>query len=217
MPSALRSEVQERLSLRSIAGWLLFLAAFRFLFDASVLQLGWLTATVIVGGLAEVVVDAYGVRDDVTTLGVALPLLVGGGALLVLDDGPAWVSGVFLAAGLWIVLDVVQTLRHEGVVVDDEPRDGREVYGEYVARRAHRALRERPRTRRELIDELEADADDVDAAIDHLLDEESIEHRGSELRVVESTEPTGLAAVADRVRSLLRRLARPVTLELRSA
>ncbi|WP_226010780.1 hypothetical protein [Halomicrobium salinisoli] len=214
MASALRSELDARLSVRSVAGWLLFLAAFRFLLDASVLQLAWLTTTMIVGGLTEVVVDAYGVRDDVTNLGVALPLLVGGGALLVLDDGAAWVSGLFLVAGLWIVLDVVQALRHEGVIVDDEPRDGREVYREYVGRRVHGALQDEPLTRRELTDELDADADAVDAAIDDLLAEGAIEHRGSALRVVKTSES---GAPLDRLKRALRRIARPITIEFRSA
>ncbi|WP_226023029.1 MFS transporter [Halomicrobium salinisoli] len=216
MASALRSELEERLSLRSIAFWLVFLAGFRVVFDASVPQLAWLTTTAVVGGLAEIAVDAYGVRDDVRHLGFALTALVGGGALLVLDGGPAWVSAGLLVAGLWVCLDVVQTLRHEGVTVDDEPRDGHEVYRDYVARCVRRALRKRPRTRRELVDDLAADAADVDAALDRLADEGAIERRGSELRVVESTEPTGLAAVADRLRSVARRLARPVALEFRS-
>lgn len=213
MASALRSELEERLSLRSIAGWFLVLAALRFLFDASVLQLAWLTTTGVVGGLTEVVVDAYGVRDDVTNLGVALPLLVGGGALLVLDDGPAWVSVGFLAAGLWIVFDVVQTLRHEGVTVDDAPRDGREVYRDYVARRVHETLRAEPRTRRELVADLAADADDVDAALDRLVDEGAVERRGSELRVVEQSEESGPRQWLGRT---LRRVARPISLEFRS-
>ncbi len=213
MASALRSELRERLRLRAVLSLAALLALFRLVLDASLPQLATMTATVVAGSLSDAVVEAYNLRDDVEHLGFAPVAFIGGGALLVYDDGSLWASVLLFVPGVWVVLDTVQTIRHEGLVVEDATRDGHEVYREYVGRQVHGALRDEPLTRRELIDRLEPDAADVDAAIDDLLEEGAIERRGSALRVAESSDFTTLG---DRLEWLVRRVARPIAIELRS-
>lgn len=215
MPSALRTEVEQRLRLRNVLSLLAVLALFRLLLDASRLQLATWTATIVIGSAVDVAVAAYGLRDDVKHLGFAFVALVSGGALLAFSDDPLWASAALLAVGTWVLLDTVQTVRHEGLVVEDaSPRDGHEVYREYVGRQVHRALQDEPRTRRELVDRLEADVADVDAAIENLLAEGAIERRGAELRIADSSDS---ARLRDRLERVVRRLARPITIEFRSA
>lgn len=215
MPAALLDALRERLRPRSVLGAVAVLAFLRVALDASLVQLATTVVTMAVLGLTDAAAEAYDLREAVRRIGLGVVTLVGGGALLAFDDGAVWTPVVLLAIGCWISLDAVQTIRHEGATVD-EP-DGREVYHDYVARTVHEQLQERPHTRRELSQALDAGDDAIDAAVERLRSRGVVERDGSELRVAPRTDPDGLARVRDVVTRAVARLARPVTLEFESS
>lgn len=214
MSDALRDELRGRFRLRAVLIWIGMLAGFRVVLDASVAQLVVTVATGAIFGLSEAAEEAYDLRSGVRWLGFGSVVLVSGAALLAFDDGTAWLPAALLLVGAWILLDGVQTLRHEGIREVDEVRDGEDVYREYLVRRVHETLTDRPRTRRELADELDADDGDLDRALDALRERGLLERRGSELHVPSSDDGAGpVAAAREKLESGADRLTRPVRLE----
>jgi biotin operon repressor len=215
MPSTLREAVRERLTLRAVVYFLVAMGILRVAVDASVPQLAVTAALSLVTGAADVVRDVYDVRQSVTGAWAGVVAVLGSGALLGLGEGPVWFSVTFLLVGAWFLLDAVQVARHEGLT-EDEPT-GREVYHNYVGRRIHETLDEQPHTRRELFDALEADDETVEAALERLRERGVVIQEGSEFRLDDSDDDSGvLAGVRSAVVGLARRIARPVALELKS-
>ena len=214
MPSTLREAVRERLTLRAVVYFLAAMAILRVAVDASVPQLAVTAVLSLVTGGADVVRDVYDVRQSVTSAWAGAVAVVGSSALLGLGEGPVWFSMTFLLVGAWFLLDAVQVVRHEGLT-EDEPT-GREVYRDYVGRQIHETLDEHPHTRRELFDALEADDETVAAALDRLQERGVVIQEGSEFRLDDSDDGGVLAGIRSAVVGLARRIARPVTLELRS-
>ncbi|WP_134671400.1 MFS transporter [Halorussus marinus] len=213
MADGLVDALRDRIGFRSALVGVGVLVALRTVLNVSIAQLATTAATGAILALSKVVEDAYDLRSSVRWLGLGVAAIVYGGALLAFDDGDAWLSVVFLLAGTWLVADAIQTLRHDGLVEPETPRDGTEVYRTYVTRRVHETLDERPRTRRELSEALDADERDIDRALDALGERGVLERTGSELRIV-STDPTTFETARDGVRSGVDRLARPIALEL---
>lgn len=213
MSATLREAVRERATLRAVGSVLVALGVLRLVVDASVPQLATTATLGAVTGLADIVEDVYDVRESVTSGWVGAVAVVGSVPLLAFGGGPGWFSVTLLVAGGWFLLDAVQTARHEGLTEDDP--DGREVYRNYVARRTHETLAERPHTRRELCDALDADDETVEAALDRLRERDVVEQTGSEFRV-RSSETGRLGRGRRMLADLGRRVARPVTLELES-
>jgi len=213
MADGLADALRDRIGPRSLLVGAGVLAALRVAFDASLAQLATTVATGAILGLSEAAEDAYDLRSGVRWLGFGGVAVVSGGALLAFGDGEAWLPAAFLLAGAWIVFDAVQTLRHDGLVERETPRDGTDVYRTYVTRRVHETLDERPRTRRELSEALDADGRDVDRAIEALRERGLLERTGSELRVSSPDRPR-FETARETLRSGAGRVARPVALEL---
>lgn len=219
MPSLapLRDALEERLTARSVGVAFVFAAGFHHFFGASPTQVAATMLVAAVVGLGDAAGDAYDVREAVAHGWNGALAFAGTGLLYALgEDPPLWFLALFGSVGAWFLADAVQTARHEGVVERERERDGREVYHEYVARRVHETLDERPRTRRELHDALDADAADVDAAVADLRERGVVVEKGSELRLDETDESTG-ERIANRLAGLARRIARPVALEFRES
>lgn len=214
MADALPTELREQIEARSVLGFLVLLAVLRVFLGASLVQLATTAATGAVHGLSEAAADAYDLRSEVRYLGFGGVVVLSGGALLAFGDGSSGVSAGFLVVGSWILLDAVQTLRYEGVTKSDTARDGVEVFHEYVVRRIDETLRERPRTRRELSEALDADEADVDRALETLRERGLLEREGSELRISSASDRGRLGAARDKLGSGASRLARPARLEL---
>lgn len=212
MADALRDELRDRISLRSLLFGAGLFAALHLLFDASVAQLAVTAVTGVVVSLSEAVEEAYDLQSGVRSLGLAVVTLVSGVALLAFEDGNPWLPAAFLAVGGWLLVDAVQTLRHDGLAADGDARDGEAVYRSYVERRVHETLTERPRTRRELFEALDADDQDIERALDALRERGVLDREGSELRI-SSSEKGRLAAARERLGDGTRRLARPFALE----
>ncbi|MFC5971542.1 hypothetical protein ACFPYI_09385 [Halomarina salina] len=208
MFAPLRRTLRDRLGLRSVASALLFTVFLAWLFDQSFgSAVESAAAAALVGG-SGLVADAYGLRDEVRGLGFGVYVFVAGVALALLDPTP-YVGEAFAVVGAWLLLDNVQTLRHDGVAEPErEPADGEEVYRQYLAQRIRDRLDERPHTRRELREAFEETPDAVDEALALLEERGLVDREGSEFRTRErqSRGPVGRA---------LARLARPLTLELR--
>ncbi|PSP46299.1 MFS transporter [Halobacteriales archaeon QH_1_68_42] len=215
MPSALREAVRERLTLRSVAAFLVAVAILRVVVDASVPQLVVTALLSLVAGSADVAREVYGVRESVASGWAGAVAVTGSLGLFAFDGGPVWFSMLFLIAGAWLLFDAVQTARHEGLTEDE--LTGREVYRDYVGRRVEESLEARPRTRRELFDAQDADDETVEAALARLQERGVVEQEGSEFRLREDEDAGALARVRDGAVGLARRIARPVTLELGSA
>ena len=208
MLAPLRRTLRDRLSLRSVAGALVFTLFLAWLFDQSFGSAAESAAAAALVGGSGLVADAYGLRDEVRGLGLGLYVLAAGVALALLDPTP-YVGEAFAVAGAWILLDNGQTLRHDGVAEPDrDPADGAAVYRQYLAQRLRDLLDERPHTRRELREAFDETPDAVDDALALLADRGLVEREGSEYHTRErpSRGP---------VRRALARLARPLTLELR--
>ena len=212
MSAALLDELRKRVRLRSVLVGGSVLTALHLVFDASVAQLAVTAVTGTVVGLSETVQEAYDLRSVVRSLGLAVVALVSGVALLLFDDGSPWLPAAFLVVAAWILVDAVQTLRHDGLAPDDDARDGEAVYRTYVERRVHETLSDRPRTRRELSEALDAADEDVDRALDALRERGVLDREGSELRV-SSTEKGTLESTRERIGDGASRLARPLALE----
>lgn len=213
MPAALRDALRDRLTIRNGLGWIVVLALFWFLVGDSTAHFATSVVSIVVFAATDLLEDVYDLRGWIREAGLGAYALVGGAAMLAFADGSAWLPVAFLLVGCWFVLDAVQTVRHEGATVDDDPRDGQAVYRDYVARRVHETVRERPRTRRELADALDADEEAVEAALDRLVERGALERAGSEYRVGPDTDPDWPTRAYRWVGALARRVARPATLE----
>jgi len=214
MADALQDALRENVGVRSVLLSLGLAASLVAFLGVSPVRVGLALAMTAVSVAFEVVADAYGLRSEFDAVGVGVVALVGAAAILSLDGEGTWVAIPFAAAGGWILLDAVQTFRHLGLTEDDDARDGREVYEEYVTRRVDETLREQSMTRRELSEALDADAAAVDRALVTLDERGLLAREGSELRVDSPTE--GVAQrVREKVRGALTRLARPLTIEFR--
>lgn len=211
MPTRFFEALRDRLGVRSVLSATALFAILYFIFDVSIEYFVQTGIAMAIVGLTDVAGDAYDLRESVQHGGIGLSAIAGSAAMLALGSESVGAPAIFLVVGSWFVLDAVQTARHEGATTEPSQRDGHEVYRTYVARRVHETLDERPLTRRELHDELDADDGTVDDAVEELRDRGVVECRGSELRVVPSRDgPTA----ASRLRTLARRIARPLTLEL---
>lgn len=209
-PSPLREALEKRVTAKSVGTALVLAAGLHHFLGASLTQVGATMVVAAVVGLGDVVQDAYDVREAVAHGWNGALAFAGTGLLYALgEDPPLWFPVLFGSVGAWFLADALQTARHEGVV--ERERDGREVYREYVTRRVHETLSERPRTRRELRDALDADPEDVDAAVAALRERGVLVEAGSELRVDDGDEST-TGRVAGRLAGLARRVVRPVTL-----
>jgi hypothetical protein len=209
MPSPLVDTLRERVDARSVVTTVAVFVALAWLLDGSPVQLaGSLLAAALVGG-ADLVADAYGLRDAVRRLGLGAWTLIGGSILGVVEGG-LLVPVAFGVVGAWFVLDGAQSLRHNGL--RPETPDGHEVYRDYLARRVSDLLADGPRTRRELHDAFDADPADVDAAVTHLRERGVVERAGSAYRK-RSRSDSRLDRLRSRVGGALRRLARPVLIE----
>ncbi|MFB6242816.1 MAG: hypothetical protein ABEH80_01840, partial [Halobaculum sp.] len=127
------------------------------------------------------------------------------------DDSAA---GDSLAAGEGSTVDDGR-LSGDSPTTDHPARDGEAVYAAYVARRVHETVREEPQTRHDLVDELDADAETVETAVDRLLEEGVLDSRAGRLEAAETTDRLSEArdAVSDAVGGAVDRLARPFTVE----
>lgn len=214
MSEPLRDELRDRFTARSVLLGVGVFAGLYVLFDAALPQLAITVVTGAVVGLSEAVADAYDLQSG-RSLGLAVVTLVSGGALWAFGDGSPWLPAAFVVGGAWLLLDAVQTLRHDELEADGEDaRDGEAVYRTYVERRVYETLDERPRTRRELTEALDADDEDVERALDALRERGVLDREGSELRVSSPSERGALASTRERISDGTSRLARPVTLEL---
>lgn len=225
MSRALSDAVEERLTIRALTETALALGVLWLLLDPSPLQFATTLVSVGVVAAMDVFGDAYDLRESVRHAGLGVYALFGGlgmvalpGTALVESSADATgtetlaVPVLFLLAGLWLVVDGVQTARHLGATRDTP--DGRAVYREHVRHRVREALAERPRTRRELLETLEADTEHVTTAVRTLRDRGVVTRSGSELRLAAEGRDEGrLNRLRDRLVAAGRRLARPVTLE----
>jgi hypothetical protein len=205
--------LRDRLTLRSAVSWLAVIVGFHVFFDASLPQLATTAAVSGLAGVSEAAVEAYDLRESVGHAGVGAASAFSAAMLFAFDDGSIAVPAALLLGGGWVVFDAIQTVRHEGATVPETTRDGHEVYREYVGRRVHEALKERPRTRRELKADLDVDDESLDAAVDRLRDRDVIERSGSEFDVAPTPERNAVGHAFDAVGGVARRIARPVTLE----
>lgn len=210
--TTLTDAVHDRLTVSTLAQTAVALVLLWVLLDPSPAQFATTLASVAALGLTDALAEAYDLPDAVRRAGLGAATVAGGVGLWAVGD-PRTVAlpVVFLLAGAWLLADGVQTLRHRGAT--REPRDGHAVYRSHVRGRVTAALETRPRTRRELVADLEIDDTTVATAVDTLLDRGVIERVGSELRPA-TTERGRLARLRRRAVAAGRRLARPVTLEL---
>jgi hypothetical protein len=216
MADSVRAALRERLRLQTVLVWVGFLAFVFWAFDESVVQLGMTLGSILVFGLLEILADVYDLRSVVESLSQGLFMLFGAVALFVVE-GSVGISIVFSLASGWIVLDAVQTLRHKGLTNDEpEERDGHAVYHDYVVRRVHETLRERPLTRLELSVALEADDDAIDSALATLSERGVLSRNGSELHVSSPPEPGSMEHLRNEIADAFTRLAQPVTIEFES-
>lgn len=204
MSTPLGDALRERLELRTILTWFALMAGLYFL-GSSPLQLATTVTISAIFGLNNILADIYDLRESIKHSGLGAVAVLGGVTLAVSGDA-VLLSIIFLIIGSWFILDVVQTIRHEGIT--EPPRDGHDVYHNYVARRVHEILKEHPQTRRELGESLDADDEAIDMAVERLLDRDVIKQTGSEFRVSPSSD-RGWEWIAGRVN----RVAQPITIE----
>lgn len=212
MTHPLPETVRERLTLRAVGTWVVAVGVLWLLTDRAPIQFAASVAAMAAFGAVEVLSDAYDLRASVARVGVGAYATISGTAMLAVGGTTAWLPLVLLAFGGWFVLDAVQSIRYEGATVEDEPLDGRQVYHDYVGRQIHETLDERPRTRRELGDLLDAEADAIDAALGKLLARGVVVRAGSELRVRPPDDRSFPERARDRVVGIARRVARPATI-----
>lgn len=220
MADSVRAAVRNRVNLRAILTWLGFVAISFLFLDGSIAQTATTLTVTGIFGVSEILTEVYDLRGEIRTLGFGLVALLSAVALFVFgSSGGVWWLPVLLAVvGGWLALDAVQTLRHEGLFIDDddETPDGRDVYHDYVTRQVDRTLREQRLTRRELLDVLDPDDAAIDRALAELDDRGLLVRQGSELRTESPPEPGGVARARRLATTAAARLARPLTVELES-
>jgi hypothetical protein len=209
MSTRLDEALRDRLELRTVIVWFTLMAALYY-FGTSLPQLATTTVMSAVLGLNKILADTYDLRESVKYVGLGAVAVLSGVVLLFVE-GSVLLPVAFLLIGSWFVLNAVQTVRHEGAT--EPPRDGHDVYRDYVARRVHETLKERSQTRRELGESLDADDEAIDIAVERLLDRDVIERTGSEFRVSSSLARSRLDHVRIRIAGMARRIARPIAIE----
>ncbi|WP_231188844.1 hypothetical protein [Haladaptatus sp. DYF46] len=214
MSTAFRDALYERLTLRTLLSWLTMLAIFWIFLDSTIPQLAIMTLTAASMGFTDLVSDTYDLRNPVKYSGFGIQMILSGGALLAFEEGTIMLPAIILVIGSWFILNAIQTIRHEGATIPETDRDGHDVYRNYVAGRLYDILKERPQTRRELDESLDADYEVLDAAINQLLDRDTITQNGSEFRLATSPDPNGLTRIQEWTTGMLQRIARPLSLEL---
>lgn len=212
MLAPLRRTLRERLDRRTVGKALLLTLVLAWITEQNPgnVLLTFLLSVVLVSG-PEVVADAYDLRGEIQSVATGLFVVASGVALAVLgSSGRALAMGaLFAVGGAWLLLDGVQTLRHEGVREPESTTPtGDEVYRQYLAERIRDRLRDRPHTRRELRETFEETPEAVDGALDLLRERGLVTQEGSAFVPVEQPDPGPVERAA-------RRLARPVTLEFR--
>ena len=217
MADSVRAAVSNRLRPRSILVWFALIAFLFWFYDQSAVRLGMAIATSTIFVLSEVFTEAYDLRSEVRTFGLALVTLLGAVSLFVFggSTSDSGMAVAFVLIGGWLAFDAGQVLRHRGLTSDEgrDDRDGYDVYQEYVVRQVDTELRERALTQRELGTELDADDATIDHALDVLAERGLLSRTGSELRVSSPPEPDALERVRSGIVALLARLARPLTIE----
>ncbi|MCU4800410.1 MFS transporter [Halobacteria archaeon HArc-gm2] len=175
------------------------------------------TVVVAIIVLASWLTETYDLQSALKSLAVGAVATTYGAALFVFGDIPPAVSVGLLVVGVWFLFDAVQVVRHDGLDADERgPPDRPGVPRDDVARNVDYALRDRPRTKRELCDELDLDVAAVDDALATLDERRVLTRQGSELRTSRTPveEPGSVARIRREVRRGASRLARPVTVEL---
>jgi hypothetical protein len=210
----LREAIENRIEARS----LIVLAGFAWVsievFDAAPAQFAaTLIGSAIAGG-AGLVADAFDLQEGVRYGGLGLASLFGGVALF-LAEGSTLIPAVLGLVGAWLALDGVQSVRHGGIEAQEDPQpDGEAVYRGYLRRRIRKHLGDRSRSRTELYEAMDADTADIDAALAELRDRDLVSLRGGVYHRDTPESPGRLARGRNWVVASLRRLARPVTVEL---
>ncbi|SFR89984.1 hypothetical protein SAMN05216559_0722 [Halomicrobium zhouii] len=172
---------------------------------------------VVIIGLAGWLIEAYDLRSAVKSLAFGAVATTYGAALFVFGGVPQAVAVGLFVVGAWFLFHAVQVVRHDGLYADGSgPPDRPGVPRDDVARQVDYALRDRPRTRRELCDELDLDAAAVDDALATLDERRVLTREGSELRTCRTPgeAPGSIARIQRAVKRGASRLARPVTVEL---
>jgi hypothetical protein len=212
----LREEIEDRIEVRS----LLTLAGFAWvsveMFDTAPEQfVATLVGSGIAGG-AGLVADAFDLQEGVRYGGLGLASLFGGVALFVARGAVALPAALGLVGG-WLVLDGAQSVRHAGIEKQDDAQpDGMAVYRGYLRRRIRERLGDRPRSRTELHEAMDADPDDIDAALAELRERDLVSLRGGVYHRDAPESPGGVTRARNWLGGGVRRLARPVTVEFRS-
>jgi len=217
MVDALHSGLRDRVDPESLLENLVLVAFIYWQFRTLSEPLHVLAVVVVIAaivGLAGWLVERYDLRPAVKSLALGAVAAVYGAALFVFGGVPQAVAVGLFVVGVWFLFDAVQVVRHDGLYADvgsrPVPRDD-------AARKVDYALRDRPRTKRELCDELDLDAAAVDDALATLDERRVLTREGSELRT--SRRPTDdedrdrITRVQRTVRRGASRLARPVTVE----
>ncbi len=209
----LRKEIENRIDARSI----LMLAVVAWMsvevFDAAPEQFAaTLIGSAIAGG-AGLVADAFDLREGVRYGGLGLASLFGG-VTLFLAEGSTLIPAALGLVGVWLALDGVQSVRHGGIDERGDPQpDGEAVYRQYLQRRIRELLGDRSRSGTELYEAMDADTEDVDAALAELRDRGLVSLRGGVYHRSTPDSPGRLARGRNWIAGSLRRLAQPVTVE----
>jgi hypothetical protein len=217
MADSVRSAVRDLVNLRAALIWFGFIAFSVWFADGSIAQIGTSLVMGVVLGLSELLSEVYDLRGEVRSCGFGLVVLLSGVALFAFVNGVWWLPVLLAGVGGWIALDTVQTLRHEGLFIDEddgESPSGRDVYHDYVTRKVDETLREQALTRRELSTELDPDDEALDRAVAELDDRDLLVRNGSELRTRSPPDPGALARARGVAATAAARLARPLTVEL---
>ncbi|MFB6179467.1 MAG: hypothetical protein ABEI77_07075 [Halorientalis sp.] len=216
----LRATLRERLGFRSVATLGIFLVVMMTVFDEPPVQVA---TSLLMSGITEgagLVADSYDLGEGVRRLGFGLSMLFWAAVLIVVPGERTIAAGVCIV-GVWLVADSIQSLRHGGIAAEaNEPADGQVVYRQYLERRVLEALGDQSRSRVELLAAFEADAADVERALADLRDQGLIEQSGGVYHKPTTARngpigraKNGLVAFAVRVAGLVRRVARPITIE----
>jgi len=217
MADSVRVAVRDRMSYRAVLTWLGFVVITFWLLDGSLAQAVTSLVTTLILGLSELLTEVYDLRGAVRWFGVGLVALLSAAALFALGSsgGVWWLPALLAGVGALIAFDAIQTLRHEGLFIDNDDAnpDGRDVYHDYVTRKVDETLRERSLTRRELSTVLDPDDEALDRALAELDDRDLLVREGSALRVRSPPEPGALVRARGLAATAAARLARPLTVE----
>jgi hypothetical protein len=211
----LREEVENRIEVRSLLVFAGFAWVSIEVFDTAPEQFAMtLVGSAIVGG-AGLVADAFDLQEGVRYGGLGLAGLFASAALFVAEEAVALPAALGLV-GLWLVLDGVQSVRHGGIGKPAETRpDGAAVYQAYLRRRIRGLLGDRPRPRTELHEAMDADPDDIDAALAGLRERDLVTLQAGAYHRETPASPGRLARAQKWLGRSVRRVARPVTVAVR--